>query len=238
MVARLLIFGLIGFVLVSVASYAQTSGDLRDSNAGELRELILEKVAEVDNLSKREQNLLSRIDEASTGPASIQVRSLRSRIDQLSPSVDLKAVVGPGVKIIMQDAPRNVGDPIPPGAVPDDLIVHEQDVLAAINAMWRGGAEAVLVMGIRIGVNSTILCVGNTLLVEDQVFSPPFVIQGIGDQERILASIETEPGLKIYRQYVQLYRLGYEVSREAEISAPAYTGKVILDRNTKMLEDS
>lgn len=238
MVARLLIFGLIGFVLVSVASYARISGDLRDANAGELRELILEKVTEVDNLSKREQNLLTRIDEASTGPASIQVRSLRSRIDQLSPSVDLKAVVGPGVKIIMQDAPRNVGDPIPPGAVPDDLIVHEQDVLAAINAMWRGGAEAVLVMGIRIGVNSTILCVGNTLLVEDQVFSPPFVIQGIGDQERLLASIETEPGLKIYRQYVQLYRLGYEVSTEAEISAPAYTGKVILDRNTKMLEDS
>lgn len=238
MVARLLILGLIGFVLVSVASYAQVSGDLRDANAGELRELILEKVAEVDNLSKREQNLLARIDEASTGPASIQVRSLRSRIDQLSPSVDLKAVVGPGVKIVMQDAPRNVGDPIPPGAVPDDLIVHEQDVLAAINSMWRGGAEAVLVMGIRIGVNSTILCVGNTLLVEDQVFSPPFVIQGIGDQERLLASIETEPGLKIYRQYVQLYRLGYEVSREAEISAPAYTGRVILDKNTKMLEGS
>lgn len=238
MVARLLILGLIGFVLVSVASYAQVSGDLRDANAGELRELILEKVVEVDNLSKREQNLLARIDEASTGPASIQVRSLRSRIDQLSPSVDLKAVVGPGVKIVMQDAPRNVGDPIPPGAVPDDLIVHEQDVLAAINSMWRGGAEAVLVMGIRIGVNSTILCVGNTLLVEDQVFSPPFVIQGIGDQERLLASIETEPGLKIYRQYVQLYRLGYEVSREAEISAPAYTGRVILDKNTKMLEGS
>jgi len=238
MVARLLVLGLIGFVLVSVANYAQTSGDFRDSNASELRELILEKVSAVETLSAREQSLLKQIEEASTGPASSQVRSLRSKIDSLTNSVDLKAVTGPGVKIIMQDAPRNVGDPIPPGAVPDDLIVHEQDVLAAINAMWRGGAEAVLVMGIRIGVNSTILCVGNTLLVEDQVFSPPFVIQGIGDQERLLAAIQSERGLKLYRQYVQLYRLGYEVSRVNEIVAPAYTGKVTIDRSTKTLENS
>ena len=230
--------GLIGFVLVSVSSYARISGEFRDSNASELRELILEKVTTVENLLAQEQRLLSEIDEASTGPASIQVRSLRSRIDQLSNSVDLKAVTGPGVKIVMQDAPRNVGDPIPVGAVPDDLIVHEQDVLSAINALWRGGAEAVTVMGIRIGVNSTILCVGNTLLVEDQVFSPPFVIQGIGDQERLLAAIETESGLRAYRQYVRLYRLGYEVSRQSEIIAPAYTGRVTLDRTTKVLEES
>lgn len=238
MVARLLIMGLIGFVLVSVTSYARISGDFRDSNASELRDLIIEKVVTVEDLLAREQSLLARIDEVSTGPASTQVRSLRSRIDQLSNSVDLKAVTGPGIKITLQDAPRNVGDPIPVGAVPDDLIVHEQDVLAAINALWRGGAEAITVMGIRIGVNSTILCVGNTLLVEDQVFSPPFVIQGIGDQERLLAAIETEPGLKIYRQYVRLFKLGYEVSREAEITAPAYTGRVTLDRVTELLEES
>ena len=172
MVARLLVLGLIGFVLVSVASHAQISGDFRDSNASELRELILEKVKTVEQYSNREQILLRQIEEASTGPASDQVRSLRAKIESLAISVDQKQVTGPGVKIVMQDAPRNVGDPIPPGAVPDDLIVHEQDVLAAINAMWRGGAEAVLVMGIRIGVNSTILCVGNTLLVEDQVPPP------------------------------------------------------------------
>jgi uncharacterized protein YlxW (UPF0749 family) len=235
MVARLLILATVGFILVSVASYARISGDLRDANAGELRELILEKVSRVEGLSNREQELLARIDEASTGPASIQVGLLRSRIDALSASVDLKEVTGPGIKIVLQDAPRNVGDPLPPGAVPDDLIVHEQDVLAAINALWRGGAEAVTVMGIRISVNSAILCVGNTLLVEDQVFSPPFVIQGIGDQNRLLDAIETEPGLDVYRQYVQLYRLGYEVSKEENIIAPAYTGKTTLDPKTKVL---
>ena len=147
-------------------------------------------------------------------------------------------MTGPGIKIVLQDSPRNIGDPLPPGAVPDDLIVHEQDVLAAINALWRGGAEAITVMGIRIGPNSAILCVGNTLLVEDQVFSPPFVIQGIGDQERMLAAVETEPGLKVYRQYVQLYRLGYEVSRVTNIVAPAYTGRTILDPKTKVQRGS
>lgn len=238
MVARLLILGIVGFILVSVASYARISGDFRDANAGELRELILEKITTVEQLSKREQELLTRIDEASTGPASIQVAALRSRIDSLLPSVDLKELTGPGIKIVLQDSPRNIGDPLPPGAVPDDLIVHEQDVLAAINALWRGGAEAITVMGIRIGPNSAILCVGNTLLVEDQVFSPPFVIQGIGDQERMLAAVETEPGLKVYRQYVQLYRLGYEVSRETNIVAPAYTGRTTLDQKTKVQRGS
>lgn len=231
MYARTLLLTLIGLAFYSAMTFADSSGDFRDQNINQLRDLVLEKVNNVEDLTRTQQNLLLEIEEAATGPASVKVKLLRGEIDSLSYSVDLLPVSGPGISISMQDAIRNPGEPLPPGAVPDDLIVHEQDVLAAINAMWRGGAEAVTVMGVRVGPTTTVLCVGNTLLIENQVFSPPFVIKGIGDQTRLLNAIRNEEGLRLYRQYVQLYKLGYQVTKEATIDAPAYTGSVDVIRS-------
>jgi uncharacterized protein YlxW (UPF0749 family) len=150
MYARTLLLTLIGLAFYSAMTFADSSGDFRDQNINQLRDLVLEKVNNVEDLTRTQQNLLLEIEEAATGPASVKVKLLRGEIDSLSNSVDLLPVSGPGISISMQDAIRNPGEPLPPGAVPDDLIVHEQDVLAAINAMWRGGAEAVTVMGVRV----------------------------------------------------------------------------------------
>src|SRR5690606_26993001 len=93
------------------------------------------------------------------------------------------AVSGPGVAVSLTDSPLR-GDQIPEGRTVDDLVVHQQDVQGVVNALWRGGAEAMMIQDQRVISTSAVRCVGNTLILQGRVYSPPFVITAIGDQDR------------------------------------------------------
>jgi hypothetical protein len=56
----------------------------------------------------------------------------------------LTALSGPGVTVRLDDAPRRADGARSAGATVDDLVVHQQDVRAVVNALWAGGAEAVM----------------------------------------------------------------------------------------------
>src|SRR5690606_41382455 len=72
--------------------------------------------------------------------------------------------------------------PISSGLHPDDLVVHQQDLEAVINALWAGGAEALMVQDQRITSLSSVRCVGNVLLLHGRHYSPPYRISAIGDR--------------------------------------------------------
>lgn len=59
-----------------------------------------------------------------------------------------------------------------PGRLPDDLVVHQQDIQAVLNALWSAGAEAVQMQDQRISATSAPRCVGNTLLLDGRTYSP------------------------------------------------------------------
>src|SRR5690625_6014343 len=77
------------------------------------------------------------------------------------------------------------------GVEADDLVVHQQDMEAYINALWAGGAEAMMLQDQRVVNGSSFRCAGNTLLLEGRVYSPPFVITAIGDPEELRSEEHT-----------------------------------------------
>jgi uncharacterized protein YlxW (UPF0749 family) len=109
---------------------------------------------------------------------------------------------------------------------PDDVVVHQQDVQAVVNAMWRGGATAVMVMDQRVVSTTAIRCVGNTLLLQGQVYSPPFVVTATGDVTKLQDAVDTERGVVIYKQYVERLGLGWKVTALRRTTLPAYLGTV------------
>src|SRR6185437_12861986 len=111
----------------------------------------------------------------------------------------LTALRGPGLTVRLDDAPRRADGSRPAGARPDDLVVHQQDVQAVVNALWAGGAEAMTLMGVRVIATSAVRCVGNTLLLDGQVYSPPFEIAAIGDQVRLQRSLDDTEGVALFR---------------------------------------
>src|SRR6185437_9262702 len=134
----------------------------------------------------------------------------------------LTALRGPGLTVRLDDAPRRADGGRPAGARPDDLVVHQQDVQAVVNALWAGGAEAMSIMGIRVISTSAVRCVGNTLLLHGQVFSPPFAIAAIGDPARMSSALGSDPGVRAFRDAAGAFGLGYDVQVHADLVAPAH----------------
>jgi uncharacterized protein YlxW (UPF0749 family) len=146
---------------------------------------------------------------------------------ELELAAGLVPVEGPAVTVSLDDAPRREGRP-PLSDDPDDLVVHQQDVQAVVNALWAGGAEAMTLMGQRIVSTSAVRCVGNTVILHGRVYGPPFVITTIGDPEELRDSLDSDPGVQLFRTYVDRFGLGYTVRSERSVTVPAYDGPLEL----------
>jgi uncharacterized protein YlxW (UPF0749 family) len=136
-------------------------------------------------------------------------------------------VSGPAVTVTLNDAPPLPGSQ--KGSVPPDyLVVHQQDVQAVVNALWAGGAEAMTLQGQRVISTSAVRCVGNTLLLHGIVYSPPYVVSAIGDTAALQQALDDAPDIIIYKEYVQAYQLGYDVTTQSKVTMPAYAGGLSL----------
>jgi len=132
------------------------------------------------------------------------------------------AVTGPGLTVKLWDAPTDV--PRPDWVTNDYLVVHQQDLQAVINALWAGGAEAMSLQGERVISTSAYRCVGNVLRLHGQIYSPPYVVQAIGDPEELAEALEDSPEIQEYLDYVDVIGLGWSVDEETELELGAYTG--------------
>ncbi|WP_324650190.1 DUF881 domain-containing protein [Georgenia sp. H159] len=137
-------------------------------------------------------------------------------------------VTGPGVVVELWDAPAPP-DLSSSGLHPDDLVVHQQDLEAVMNALWVGGAEAMMIQDQRITSTSSVRCVGNVLLLHGRHYSPPYRVSAIGDPDALSAAVEASPGVQVYQQYVQAVGLGWSMEEAQAIDMPAYTGSLRLD---------
>jgi len=132
-----------------------------------------------------------------------------------------RPVTGPGVQITLSDAPPGE---IPEGATPNDLVIHQRDSEDPRSALWSGGAEAMTVQGVRVTSRTVIRCIGNVILVDGTSYSPPYVIQAIGDPATLRATVTANPRMVNYQVYVTKYGLGWEMQTKDSLSfAPATT---------------
>ena len=79
---------------------------------------------------------------------------------------------------------------------------------------------------------SAVRCVGNTLILQGVVYSPPFRITAAGDPARLRAALAASRDIAIYRKYVRAYGLGYSVRTLSRAVLPAYTGNVAMKHAT------
>jgi uncharacterized protein YlxW (UPF0749 family) len=213
---------LAGFLFVASGITADGT-NLRTGGLEDLRSLVLDRANKVEDLQSQVDSLATEVNELSitrVDPA------ISSQISQLEQATGLTPVSGSALRISLDDAPRELGEPLPSGVVPDDLVVHQQDVQSVVNAMWRGGATAVQVMDQRIISTSAIRCVGNTLLLQGRVYSPPFVVTAIGNTSELQQALNDEPGVSLYREYVERFNLGWDVSILNQTTIPAWQGSI------------
>lgn len=201
-----------------------------DGGAGrptDLVDLVRERAAYVEDLVVRTDQLSAEVDELSAAQAPLDdsLNDWRGQADLLAPAVGAAEVTGIAIQVTLDDAGYSL-DTLPEGYTVDDVVVHEQDVHAVVNAMWAGGAEAMMVQDQRIISTSAVRCVGNTLYLQGRVYSPPYTITAIGDPNQIQAALAADPTVANYRAWADILGLGYEVNDVGETTFPAFSGSV------------
>ena len=221
-------FAAAGMLFATSAGVAQ-GGSLRGTRS-DLGDLIRAEQRRADDLTARVEVLRRNVDTAThrAGAADRLVGAEQDRLHSLELAAGTSPVTGPSVTVVLSDAPRSADRVLPDGTSPDDVVVHQQDVQGVVNALWSGGAEAMQIMDQRIIATSAVRCVGNTLILQGRVYSPPYRITAIGDPERLSTALDESPAVGVYRYYVDTFGLVYETSASTRTRLPAFDGSLDL----------
>lgn len=202
--------------------------DLRPPGTANLRDLV--RQAETQVRAEDDQvATLQRLVTAATKRAGSRNAAVRSAQDAAAPlrvPGGLTPMHGPGLVVVLDDAPQTAANS---DVDPNQLVVHQSDLQAVVNALWAGGAEAMSVAGQRLIATSAVRCVGNTLLLNGEVFSPPFRVAAIGPSRTMTAALDASPGVRLFRQAAGYYGLGYTVAGDDDVAVPAYPGTIGLE---------
>ncbi|MFC8422460.1 MULTISPECIES: DUF881 domain-containing protein [unclassified Streptomyces] len=186
---------------------SRKNGELEESN-GALRD-------DVESLAER--------DDGSTKAEDDKLAALEKR-------AGTQKLKGEAITVTLDDAPPDATAKLPgyPEPQPDYLVIHQQDLQAVVNAMWQGGAEGIKVMDQRLISTSAVRCVGNTLILQGRVYSPPYKITAVGDPEKLKKALSASPAIQNYMVYVNVYGLGWQVEDNGTVTLPGYSGTVDL----------
>ncbi|WP_102144037.1 DUF881 domain-containing protein [Mycobacterium hubeiense] len=198
--------------LLLAATHGVSGGDeIRRSDAPRLVDLVREAQQSVDRLTAERDALVTAIDTQHGGSPSADaaLAAITRRSASLTAAAGLDPMRGPGLVVTLNDAQRDAQGRFPRDASPDDLVVHQQDIQAVLNALWSAGAEGIQMQDQRIIGTSAPRCVGNTLLLNGRTYSPPYVITALGDAARMQAALAAAPLVTLYKQYVVRFGLGY-----------------------------
>lgn len=220
-------------LLFAISGKVAAGTDLRPGRSDRLADLIVS--TERDNaIAQRDlSELRAEVAALSAAqPGDRTIAELSAAADRLSSTVGLDAATGRGVTVTLDDAPAGEIDRDHPGwpePTPDDLVVHQQDIEAVVNALWAGGATAMEIMDQRVISTSAVRCVGNTLILHGRVYSPPYRISALGDPAELTRALSDSDGIRVYRQYVTAYGLGYAARRQGNLELAGYVGPIELD---------
>ncbi len=206
-------------LLITVSALAARGTDLRSDRNLSLRELVAQQAKRNEELRGDVARLRSEVE--GLGHRQGASPELEQDMADASLHASTSPVSGPGMRVVLTDAPVDVK---PAGVDDDALVVHQQDIQAVVNALWQGGAEAVSIQGQRVIATTGIKCVGNSVVLHGIPYAPPYVIEAIGDGNRLAASLDASKPLAVYRQYADAYGLGYSASKVTGLSLPAFEG--------------
>ncbi len=140
----------------------------KPSAASELEQQVENSAATVARLQEENESLEQQIGELDPATESPLVDA------SLATVAATAKVIGPGVTVSITD---RFG-----GGTP---LIRDTDIRTLLNALWAGGAEAMAIDGLRIGPQTSVRTAGSSILVNLTPLTSPYVIEAIGDPDRL-----------------------------------------------------
>jgi uncharacterized protein YlxW (UPF0749 family) len=224
-----LVFALAGLIFFTSFNTAKGTNIRTDASLLKLSDLIQERSRKNGEMDESNAALRHDIESlAERDDDSTQAED--DKLSDLEKRAGTQKLTGRAVSVTLDDAPPDATAKLPgyPEPQPDYLVIHQQDLQAVVNALWQGGAEGIKVMDQRLISTSAVRCVGNTLILQGRVYSPPYKITAVGDPEKLKKALAASPAIQNYMVYVNVYGLGWHVEDDGTATLPGYSGTVDL----------
>lgn len=171
------------------------------------RNALMQKVA---GLNEQLQNIRNN-DQA--------LADLQKELQSANVSAGLTPVQGPGVVITLSDNPRS----LQPGEDPNNLLVHDYEILEIVNELKASGAEAISINDQRMIAMTEIRCAGTTIVVNQNRIGSPFVIKAIGNPDLLESGMNIQGGALTSLQFSGIQT---NLKKSELLKIPAYSGVV------------
>nr|WP_097266334.1 DUF881 domain-containing protein [Streptomyces sp. TLI_55] len=223
------VFALAGLIFFTSFNTAKGTNIRTDASLLKLSDLILERshkngqLDESNGALRDDVEALAERDDGST-------KAEDEKLTALEKKAGTQPLKGEAISVTLNDAPPDATAKLPgyPEPQPDYLVIHQQDLQAVVNALWQGGAQGIKVMDQRLISTSAVRCVGNTLILQGRVYSPPYKITAVGDPGKLKQSLAASKAIQNYMVYVNVYGLGWKVEDDGAVTLPGYSGTVDL----------
>ncbi len=212
-----------------VVSFVNSEGtDLRPGRYTDLATLVRTDAARYERLQDRAGDLQAEVDRLSRDVDDRTAQRIRRGADRMRDPAGLEPASGPGVTVVLSDAPREVFEEAlaDPDADLRPFVVHQQDIQAVVNALWVGGAEAMTIQGQRVVTTTGIKCESNAVQLQGVPYPQPYTIQAVGDPLALVAALDADPYVQGFREDADKpdVAVGWELDTEDSLEAPAYDG--------------
>ncbi len=193
----------------------------KSSSDNELETKLLNANQQVVDLKKENMQLTSDIDIYRQQVASNDsgAAALKEELDKYITLSGFTNVKGPGITIEVTDSKQAQADT----DYSSELIVHDSDIRSLVNELFGAGAEAVSVNGERIIVNTSIRCVGNTIMINNKRCSSPYIVKAIGDKDALDSALNMRGGIA---DELKRSTIDVNVTKSDKIQIGKYTGTV------------
>jgi uncharacterized protein YlxW (UPF0749 family) len=163
-------------------------------------------------------------DRLATAADTDRLEALRAELERQQLLAGLTPVRGPGVTVVLDDSEAQ----IPAADNANAYIIHEHDLRDIVNLLWMAGSDSIAINDQRLVNNSSIYCVGSTVMVNDTRLSPPYLIRAIGNPRVQQDYLRNPSYLRGLKEKERLYGLRFEVESLSNMILPAYDGGLMI----------
>lgn len=150
-------------------------------------------------------------------------QELQRRIGLLEPVVGLVPVRGPGVEVVVDDAPPSPTDTVGEGTDEADRVL-DVDLQILANGLWQAGAEAIAVNGHRLSGLTAIRSAGDAITVDYRSLTPPYRVEAIGDPRTLPAAFAETAAGPWWHDLAQNRGMRFTMTGADELVLPADPG--------------
>jgi uncharacterized protein YlxW (UPF0749 family) len=172
----------------------------------ERKQELTDKRAQVRDLRDQVRNLQSQDLQATA-----EGRALQARLQHLGTSTGYAAVQGPGIRIVVDDAPG--------GGQGQQVL--DKDLQKMVNGLWQVGAEAISINGQRISNLTAIRRASEGITVNYRHINRPYVVSAIGNPDQMGARFLDTAGGQTWLALKSAVNLRFDINSEDSMKLPA-----------------